>query len=456
MLKRKIYKRIENFYLNNQNKALMITGARQVGKTSVIEEFGRNNFEHFIKIDFIENQDYISIFNNIKSDDDILLRLSFLFGDKMVPNKTLIFFDDIQECPEIITKIKYLTKINEYKFILSGSLLGTIFKEIRSIPVGFLEIYNMFPLDLEEFAWSNGINENVIENIKNDFINKTPIDKYIHERMMKLFELYLIVGGMPEVVNKFIKTKNLKLVGGIQDSIINLYKKDISKYDKDDKLYLDETYSLIPSELNSKNKRFLLKKLDEKAKFNKYKNSFIWLKEAGVALPTFLVDEPKSPLLLSKSSNLFKLFSNDVGLLASQYASNIQLKILNHEVEINFGSIYENFVAQELNTHGFPLYYYNNKKLGEVDFIIENEEHILPIEVKSGKNYYRHKAINNLLNCEKYNIDQGYIFTNENIIVDEKVTYFPIYMIMFLENNKEPVDLIYNIDFDSLNDYINK
>lgn len=361
MLKRKIYKRIENFYLNNQNKALMITGARQVGKTSVIEEFGRNNFEHFIKIDFIENQDYISIFNNIKSDDDILLRLSFLFGDKMVPNKTLIFFDDIQECPEIITKIKYLTKINEYKFILSGSLLGTIFKEIRSIPVGFLEIYNMFPLDLEEFAWSNGINENVIENIKNDFINKTPIDKYIHERMMKLFELYLIVGGMPEVVNKFIKTKNLKLVGGIQDSIINLYKKDISKYDKDDKLYLDETYSLIPSELNSKNKRFLLKKLDEKAKFNKYKNSFIWLKEAGVALPTFLVDEPKSPLLLSKSSNLFKLFSNDVGLLASQYASNIQLKILNHEVEINFGSIYENFVAQELNTHGFPLYYYNNK-----------------------------------------------------------------------------------------------
>ena len=454
MLRRKIYNQIEDFYKNNPNKALMITGARQVGKSTIVEEFAKKHFKHFIKMDFIKNEEYVTVLSGTKNTEEILLRLSSLFGDEMVPGETLVFFDEVQECKELITQIKYLVQEGSYTYILSGSLLGTVFQDILSVPVGYMDIYRMFPLDFEEFVYANGVNKKVIDAVRKSFENEKPVDSFLHERLMSLFELYLIVGGMPSAVKAYIETKNLRKVAEEQNAIIALYKQDISKYDKKNKLYLNEIFDLIPSELNAKNKRFILKNLNENAKFSKYNNSFLWLKNAGVALPAHIVDEPKVPLLLSKSSNLFKLFSNDVGLLAAQYGNGIQLKILQHDTTMNFGSIYENIAAQELLAHGHTLYYLNSKKLGELDFLIESEGNVIPIEIKSGKDYYRHSAMDNVLNHPEFDIPKGYVFCNGNVETDGKVVYFPIYMLMFLQKETLPDEIIFDTDFSDLNHLI--
>ena len=454
MLQRKITKSIEDFYKNQPGKALMVIGARQVGKSYIIDAFTTSHYSSVIKIDFIENPDYISIFEDAQGAEDILLRLSALFGEKMIPGQTIIFFDEVQECKELITQIKYLIQEGSYDYILSGSLLGTVFKDIVSVPVGYMDIIEMYPLDFEEFAWANGVGTKVIDTLRVSFENKKPVDQFIHERMLSLFELYLIVGGMPAAVSSYLETKNLRNVAEEQGAILHLYRRDISKYDEQNRLYLNEIFDLIPSELNAKNKRFVFKNLHDKARFDKYYDSFLWLKNAGVALPVNVVDEPRIPLLLSKSQNLFKLFSNDVGLLAAQYGNEIQLKILQHETSINFGSIYENVAAQELTAHGYALYYYNSKKFGELDFVIEMNGKVLPIEIKSGKDYYRHNAMDNCLGITEYGIEEGYVFCNGNVENKGKVTYFPIYMLMFLQKSEMPSEIIFNNDFSDLNERV--
>jgi len=452
MLQRNIYKQIEAFYKSRPNKALMIVGARQVGKTYIVEEFCKVRYESFVKMDFIENPGYVSALAGAKSAKEILLRLSALFGDKMIPGKTMIFFDEAQECKELVTQIKYLVQDGSYDYILSGSLLGTVFRDVVSAPVGYMDIIQMYPLDFEEFAVANGVGTNVLDALRTSFETKTPVDSYIHERMTQLFELYLIVGGTPAAVSAYLETKNLRRVADEQNAILRMYRRDISKYDARDRLYLNEIFDLIPSELNAKNKRFVLKNLNEKARFDKYYDSFLWLKNAGVALPANVVDEPKAPLLLSKSQNLFKLFSNDVGLLAAQYGGDIQLQILRHETTINFGSIYENVAAEELTAHGYPLYYYNSKKFGELDFVIEEGGRVLPIEIKSGKDYYRHNAMDNVLNRTEYGLEEGYVFCNGNVETVGKITYFPIYMLMFLQKKELPEEIPFETDFSDLGD----
>ena len=450
MLQRKIYNRLDAFYRDRPGKALMIVGARQVGKSYIVEEFCKARYESFVKLDFIENPDYIQALAGANSAEAILLRLSALFGDRMIPGKTMIFFDEVQECRDLITQIKYLVQDGTYDYILSGSLLGTVFRDIVSAPVGYMDIVRMYPLDFEEFAMANGVGATVIDALRTSFETKTPVDAYIHARMMQLFELYLIVGGMPAAVSTYLETKNLRRVADEQNAILRLYRHDISKYDKQDRLYLNEIFDLIPSELNAKNKRFILKNLNENARFDKYYNSFLWLKNAGVALTANVVDEPKIPLLLSKSQNLFKLFSNDVGLLAAQYGGEIQLRLLQHETAINFGSIYENVAAQELTAHGYTLYYYNSKKFGELDFVIERGGRVLPIEIKSGKDYYRHNAMDNVLKQSDFGRAEGYIFCGGNVERADSVTYFPIYMLMFLEKMELPDEILLETDFSDL------
>lgn len=268
--------------------------------------------------------------------------------------------------------------------------------------------------------------------------------------MMSLFNLYLIVGGMPAAVKKYIETNNLQEVLREQRSIINLYKMDISQYDPDHKLYIEEIFDLIPGELNSKNKRFILKNLNENFKFSRYTNSFIWLKDVGVALPTYCASEPRVPLKLSQSTNLFKLFLSGVGLLAARYMDDIQLKILNHEKDINFGAIYENVAAQEFRAHGFDLYYFNSKKQGELDFLVEDGGEVLPIEIKSGKDYTKHAALSGVIANKDYAIPKAYVFQNDNVSTNGKIVYYPIYMLMFVEHKGLKTDLIYNLDLDVL------
>lgn len=449
MLERRIEQEIRDFLKSDRKEALMVTGARQVGKTYIIRECAKEIYKNIVEINFVENQQAVKLFENITGSKDILLRLSALTDVPMIPGETLIFFDEVQECPEIVTAIKFLVEDGQYRYILSGSLLGVELKDIRSMPVGYLSILEMYPLDFREFCRANRVSQTVMDNLKECFEKKQPVDELIHEKMMELFRLYLIVGGMPAVVDAYIRTNNLKEVLRIQQGIVQLYYKDIAKYDKDNKLYLDEIFSLIPSELNNKNKRFIMKDLNENFRFSRYENSFIWLKEAGVALPVYCVQEPEIPLLLSKSTNLFKLFLSDVGLLASMYVDGLQLKILNREKDINFGAIYENAAAQELKAHGFDLYYFNSKKQGELDFVIEYKGNVLPLEIKSGKAYTRHNALDNVLKDERYAIPQALVFCNENISTVDKIVYLPIYMIGFLENEKID-EYIYSIDLSAL------
>ena len=449
MINRKIEKRIYDFYQNNK-KALLITGARQVGKTHTIRKFASENFSSFIEINFIENKIAKDLFEKSYNSTDLLMKLSVITDKPLIKNETLIFLDEIQECKEIITVIKFLVEEGSYKYILSGSLLGVDLRDIRSIPVGYMDIFEMYPLDFEEFIKANGVSQNIIDYLSNCFNEKNSVDEIIHKKMLSLFELYLIVGGMPAVVMKYLETNNIQLVIQEQQSIINLYKKDISKYDGNKKLYLEQIYDLIPSELNAKNKRFVFNKINESFKLSRNENSFIWLKDAGVALQTSCVSEPVIPLKLSKTSNLFKLFLSDVGLLASMYMDNIQIKILNHEIDINYGSVYENVIAQELKAHNFELYYFNSKKQGEVDFLIELNGKIMPIEIKSGKDYAKHSALSNLLNNRNYNIDQALVLYNGNVKTRELISYLPIYMMMFIKKNEINKDLIYKIDIEEL------
>ncbi|MCD8152326.1 MAG: AAA family ATPase [Clostridiales bacterium] len=447
MIARTVEKQMELFFKENRNKALLITGARQTGKTFSIRRVAGRLDPDFVELNFLENRDARDLFSTAQDNKSILLSISVLSQKDLRPGETVIFLDEIQECREILTAIKFLVEEGSYRYILSGSLLGVEIKNIRSMPVGYMGIMEMFPLDFEEFCRANGVGDRVITHVFDSFSQKKPVTEAVHQKMLQLFWLYLIVGGMPEAVRVYLETNNLREVYNVQKYICELYKQDIAKYDPEKRLYLSEIFDLIPSELNSQNKRFIMKNLNERAVFSRYENSFLWLRDAGVALPVYCVDEPKSPLVLSKATSLFKLFPADVGLLASMYAEGIQVKVLKHENDINFGAIFENAAAQELHCHGFPLYYYRNKKLGELDFVIEQGGSVIPLEIKSGKTYKRHSAISNVL--ETYKMPEAYVFCLDQLSVRGQVTYYPVYMLMCLRR-EEMQDLVYKIDLSGL------
>ena len=430
--------------------ALLIEGARQSGKTFSIRQFGKK-FKTYIEINFIEQPEAISLFKDLSNTKDLLARLSLFTKQKLIKRDTLIFFDEVQICPEVITYIKFLVDEGSYNYILSGSLLGIEINDLRSVPVGYLTIKRMFPLTFREFALNLGLNSSILENLETSFKEKKPVDDFIHKKMMELFRVYLVVGGMPAAVNRYIETNNLNEVIDIQNQIVNLYKKDITQYDKNNKLAIAQIFELIAPQLNSQNKRFIIKDIKSGVKFDRYENSFLWLKDAGFALPVYNVETPKIPLKLSKSRSLFKLFMSDVGLLASEYSQGIQLKIISGDDKLNYGAIFENYIAQELTACEHDLYYYNNKKRGELNFLIEYDGEVLPIEVKSGKDYKVHRALSNIMDCGEFNLNRALIFNNSNLKVEGKLTYAPIYMAMFLKQEINDEDSIYKIDLSELN-----
>lgn len=430
--------------------ALLIEGARQIGKTFSIRQFGKK-FKTYIEINFIEQPEAISLFKDLSNTKDLLARLSLFTKQKLIKRDTLIFFDEVQICPEVITYIKFLVDEGSYNYILSGSLLGIEINALRSVPVGYLTIKRMFPLTFREFALNLGLNSSILENLETSFKEKKPVDDFIHKKMMELFRVYLVVGGMPAAVNRYIETNNFNEVIDIQNQIVNLYKKDITQYDKNNKLAIAQIFELIAPQLNSQNKRFIIKDIKSGVKFDRYENSFLWLKDAGFALPVYNVETPKIPLKLSKSRSLFKLFMSDVGLLASEYSQGIQLKIISGDDKLNYGAIFENYIAQELTACEHDLYYYNNKKRGELDFLIEYDGEVLPIEVKSCKDYKVHRALSNIMDCGEFNLNRALIFNNSNLKVEGKLTYAPIYMAMFLKQEINDEDSIYKIDLSELN-----
>lgn len=449
MIRRSINTYIQDFYKNTR-QCLLLTGARQIGKTYSIRKFGKEHFKYFVEVNFIETPAAVQIFNDVQSVEDIITRLSAFVSVPLVPGDTFIFFDEVQKCPECVTQMKFLVDDRRFRYAMSGSLLGVDLKGLRSVPVGYVNTKEMYPLDFEEFILALGVNIGLIDKLRVCYESKTHVDPVVHERLMRLLYLYIVVGGMPAAVSKYIETNNIQDVVLMQQSILNLYHWDISQYDPDKKLYIDEIFDLIPSELDAKNKRFILKSLNENFKFSRYKDSFLWLKDAGVALPTYNVQAPTLPLKLNELRNLFKLFSNDVGLLCCQYANGIQLKMLSGECTLNYGAIFENFIAQELTAHGYDLYYYNSKKFGELDFVVEHTGHILPIEVKSGKDYTKHNALNNVLSNPEFELPEAIVLCNDNIRQDGIITYMPIYMSMFIKRKPQTSPLIYKPDLSGL------
>ena len=446
MIFRKIEKRLEQFYRDNGKYALLIDGARQVGKTFIVEAFGRSHYESVVKIDFVKMKGAVKLFENVEDEKEIISRISAFTSKPLIEGKTLIFLDEIQKCPEAVTYIKYLVRDDgRYHYILSGSLLGIELNNIRSVPVGVLDEEKMYPLDFEEFVLANGESPELIAQAKAAWVGRRPLPQVLHDRLKKLFRFYLVVGGMPAVVQRYIDTRDIRLVMSEQKKILVEYRKDISQYDEENAMRIREVFRRLAPELNKKNKRFYADGVSEGARFDRLEDEFVWLREAGVAISVCNVAEPKIPLVLSEKGNFFKLFANDVGLLSAMFMDGIQVRVLNGETDINFGALYENVVAQELTAHGFEVKYYNSSAFGEIDFVVEKDGAVLPVEVKSGKHYKRHRALGKLMESEEYDIPSAVVFDDDAMSVSGRIFYAPVYMMMFLEKDVLPAKMIYEI-----------
>lgn len=321
---RKIENKLVAWKESTKKKALLITGARQIGKTYIIREFAKKYYEHFIEINFITQPSANAIFDGDLDAKTVMMNLSAFLRDELVPYKTLIFFDEIQECPNARTAIKFLVEDGQFDFIESGSLLGVSYKAVPSYPVGFEEAFQMYPMDFEEFCIATGVKKDTLSYLKECYEKGVAPSELIHNKMQDLFKNYIIVGGMPEVVSTFIESHDIGKVIEKQKGILALYRQDISKYSKKDKAKITNVFDRIPSELEAKTRRFNLASIDKNARLREYEDAFVWLKDAGVALPSYNLNEIKIPLKINEQSRLFKLFLCDTGLLCAMCLENVQ------------------------------------------------------------------------------------------------------------------------------------
>ena len=437
-------------WIKNSNKALLVTGARQIGKTWLIrDEIDKSGYTKF-EVNFIDQPDMALYLNAEMSAEEFLIKLKMIMPGECKPHETVVFFDEIQKCPEIVTKIKFLVDEGSFKYVMSGSLLGVELKGIASAPVGYLTVLRMYPMDFEEFMVANHVSDTTLNMLIEKFETCSPVDEFLHQKLLYMFFVYLIVGGMPDAVKTYIETKDIREVDKVQRDIVTLYKEDFSQHELEDKkLRLKSIYDIIPAELNKQNKKFVFTMLNKELKFDRYENSFLWLKDAGVALPVYNVDAPVIPLMASKSSNVFRLFSNDIGLLTSAYPAETKFELINKNGEVNNGAHFENAVVQQLTTNGFEPYFCKKKNLGELDFVIEMSGKVVPIEVKSGKAYKAHKALNNFMDVPDYYMEKAYVFSVSNVETEGAVIYLPIYMCYLLKEQKIG-SMIVDLDMDGL------
>lgn len=440
MLHRKIAKVIEVYLQSASRKILLIDGARQIGKTYIVRYVGQKMFKNFIEINMIEDSLGDKLFARVNNVDDFYLQLSMIAGNKMGKKEdTLIFIDEIQAYPHLLTMLKFLAQDGRYTYITSGFLLGVTLAQIPSIPMGSIRKIRMFPLDFEEFLYANGMNAAVIDILRKKFNARQLLDENTHNKLLDLFRKYLLVGGMPDAVNTFLASRNIVEVRAVQAEIHDYYAADASKYDEERKLKIRRIYDLIPSNMENKKKRVVAKEIENKKgkTFNDYQDEFEYLISAGIALNVQAISNPKFPLAESEGKNLLKLYLNDAGILSCiLYGNNIRA-ILNDVRSVNLGSVYETVVASELLAHGYRLFYYDNRSKGEVDYLIDdfNDLTAVPIEVKSGKDYTVHSALNTFISNGDYNIKKAFVLSNEREIrYRGKITYLPIYFVMFFQN----------------------
>ncbi|MBO5140522.1 MAG: ATP-binding protein [Peptococcaceae bacterium] len=438
MLYRKIAETIETHLQSGTNKILLVDGARQVGKTYIIRYVGQKCFANMIELNMIEDAMGARLFANTRTVEDFYLQVSMLAGHKMnAKEDTLIFIDEIQAYPHLLTLLKFLQQDNRFTYIASGSLLGVTLSETSSIPMGSIRKIRMYPLDFEEFLYANSMNTFTLQALHNKFECMESLDASMHDKMMDLFRKYLLVGGMPDAVNAYIADKNIVTVREIQAELHDYYAADASKYDAERKLKIRRIYDMIPSNLENKKKRVVAQNIENKKgkAFRDYEDEFEYLISAGIALQVQAISNPVFPLIESSGKNLLKLYLNDVGILSGiLYGHNIRA-ILDDQKSINLGSLYESVVASELAAHGHKLFYYDNRSKGEVDYLIDDYDtlSVVPIEVKSGKDYTVHSALNHFVQNDSYQIQKAFVLSNtREVKTNGKVTYLPIYYVMFL------------------------
>ncbi len=438
MLFRKIAQTIEEHLKSDSSKILVIDGARQVGKTTIIRHIAQKIFENVIEINMIEDSIGSRQFENVRTVEDFYLQISMIAGSKMQQKEnTLIFIDEIQAYPHLLTLLKFLAQDNRFTYVASGSLLGVTLSQTTSIPMGSIRRLRMFPMDFEEFLYANGMNEYALDAMRNSYEQQRSLDESTHNKMMDLFRKFLLAGGMPDAVQVFVSEENIQKVREIQAEIHEYYAADASKYDAQNKLKIRRIHELIPSNMENKKKRIIAQQIENKRgkSFEHYSDEFDYLVSAGIALSVQAISNPVFPLIESSGKNLLKLYLNDAGILTGiLYGNNIRA-ILDDEKSINLGSVYETAVASELLAHGHKLYYYDNRSKGEVDFLIDDYESLsaLPIEVKSGKDYSVHSALSGFVNNDDYHVKKAIVLSNEREVKQKgKILYLPIYYAMFL------------------------
>lgn len=428
MLKRKAEKEILN-WIDHSSNALLVSGARQVGKTWSIRHCLQEKGCDYLEVNLIREPELIPVFENSASVDDLIINLSAVRNHSFRKKETFLFVDEIQEAKDVITKVKFWAEEGSYRYIFSGSLLGIELKGLRSAPVGSLEEIEMYPLDFEEFLTASGVLDETLAYLSDCFDHLSPIEDAVHQKMLQHFRRYLVVGGMPAAVQEYVDSRNIDAVTSIQRNIIRLYKLDFTKYEREDrKLMLISVYDQIPGQMMKQNRRFYLSDIKKGLRFERVEDSFLWLTAAGVAIPVYNAAEPKVALSQNQKSTLLKLYSSDVGLLTCQYGNAARLSLLMDDSRMNLGGIYENAVAQTLNAHQYPMYFYNSHRNGELDFLIEQGMSAVPIEVKSGKDYYIHSALSKAMANPDYGIQRAYVLSNSNIRQEDRIVYLPVYL----------------------------
>ena len=442
MLYRKIKSYIEEHLKSNEDKILLIEGARQIGKSYIIRNVGTALYDNYVEINFVADDEGEKVFKNVHTTEEFYLNLSMVAGSRLDRyDNTLVFIDEIQHYPQFLTMLKFLREEHRYRFICSGSLLGIALKGTVSVPVGSVIPKKMYQLDFEEFLIANDFGKEAIEYLRKSFEQKRSLAPEVHDKVLGLFKRYLLVGGMPDAVNEYLATHNIVKVREIQEAIIVLYGIDASRYEEETarKLYIRRIYDMIPSQMENKKKRIVVKDIQNREgdRFSNYVEEFEYLIHSGIAIASNAISNPKYPLAESQQKNLLKLYMNDVGMLSSRlYQYNVR-PVLNDIVGINLGSLYESAVAQELKAHYNKLFYYDNKQKGEVDFLVDDSStmSVLPVEVKSGKDYMVHSALNNLMAVPDYHIASSIVFSNDREVRTKgNILYLPIYYVMFMEN----------------------
>ena len=438
MFRRKIESALLEYYKNPEGKIPLVKGPRQIGKSYIVRETGKAFFRRFVEVDLKSDFEGDGLFKDVKTTKAFHIVLSSIHGAELGErDDTLVFLDEIQFYPNLITLLKDLKKENRYRYICSGSLLGIVMKHVF-IPMGSVNEISMYPMDFEEFLWANGVGEEAIDYLRASFHSLSPIDEPIHRRFLSLFKDYLIAGGLPDAITEYVIHRNVVATRNVQSQTITYYKDDCSKYDQEHKLKIMRIYDMLISYMANKVKRLQFKAIEgiEDSNMKKYAEEIDYLLASGIAIGVRAVANPIFPLAESMSKNLIKLYYDDVGLLTNLLYRNNAMAILGQDSGVNLGCAYETAVAMELKAHGHDLYYFDSKKVGEVDFLVNDYENtaVLPIEVKSGRDQSNFRAIPRLLDDGgSYRLRLGYVLGNQNIVVKNgRLITMPIYMAMFL------------------------